>query len=114
MFALARSQSRLLWMVLISAVGQVVVLRRRRTPRQLRGSRVFVLLCAIVPTLVVSYTVLGVHAAARLLQAQRVDIDVKIGAGAYLVWLAAPLMLYAGVRLGVHPTARVKVGTTLS
>lgn len=113
LLSLARARDVWLWLVPMSAAGQLVVLRRRRTPRELRGARVFVLLCALLPSAAVALTLLGVRDAAALL-ATRVaaPVEVHLGLGAILVGLGALPMLYAGVRLGVVPAPRVKVGSS--
>lgn len=113
--ALARARDVWLWLVPMSAVGQLVVLRRRRTPRELRGARVFVLLCALVPSCAVIFTWIGVRAAAATLSSRLQSVvSPHLGFGALLVWLAALPMLYAGITLGVAKAARVKLGTSQS
>ena len=115
LYALARTRERLLWLVPMSGFAQLVVLRRRRTPRELRGSRVFVLMCALLPSVSVLYSVLGVRAAAALLTARmQTAVDMHVGAGSWLTWLAALPMLLAGAHLGVHPPRHVKLGSHLS
>ena len=115
LFALARTRNTLLWLVPMSALSQVIVLRRRRTPRELRGSRVFVLFCALLPSVSVTITVLGVRGAAQLLsERMQSTVEMHLGAGAWLIWLATLPMLYAGAKLGVHPPRHVKVGSPLS
>lgn len=90
-----------LWMVPLSAVAQVMVLFRRRTPRGMRAVRVAVAAVALMPSIAVAFTLRGVQSAAQAVSARTGHpVDVTIEYGCYLVFVAAVVMLYGAFRLG--------------
>lgn len=109
MLELARGRAPRLWLVPLAAAAQLVVLHRRRSLFSLRGARLTVLVFALVPSAAVASALFGIERAAQLLgERMSSTIDMQIGAGAWLVWLAALSSLYGGLRLGVRPLRRVR------
>ncbi len=107
---MAHGQAAHLWLVPIAAAAQLSILYRRRSPAALRGARLVVLLLSLLPSGLVAVTLVGVHGAAALMtERMRSAVDMHIGVGAWLVWLAALPMLRAATKLGAAPARRVQV-----
>lgn len=106
MFRFASLRAGKLWMVPLASIAQAMILFRRRTMRGLRAVRLAVACVALMPSLALGLTLQGVAAAATATtQRTGEEIRITIEWGAYLVFVAALLMLYGAIRLGVPATS---------
>jgi hypothetical protein len=106
---LATGRAPRLWLVPAAAVGVLSIMLRRRTPAGMRGARLALCLLAVLPSGLVAFTLSGASAAARRMTEQLgARIDVHWGAGAWLTWSAALLLLWGSFRFGVSPVTRVR------
>lgn len=107
LFALAQGRAKTLWLVPLAALGQLVVLNRRRSAQGMSSARISVLWLALLPPLVVGMTLYGVLSAATLMNEQARDhVTAHAGSGAYLVAAGAFLSIVGSVRLGRPPRRR--------
>lgn len=91
-----------LWMVPLSGLAQLTMMFRRRTPSSLRSVRVAVAAVALMPSLALAVTLLGVKTAADALSERTGELtSMTIEWGSYLVFAAAIPMLVGALRLGV-------------
>jgi len=106
MFRFASLRAGKLWMVPLASIAQAAILFRRRTMRGLRAVRIAVACVALMPSAALALTLQGVTAAAAATtQRTGEEITVTIEWGSYLVFVAAFVMLYGAIRLGVAPTS---------
>ncbi len=112
LLGMARARSPRLWLVPTAMFAQLLVLHRRKSPVELRGARLTVLLLALLPSLIVLSKLLEVRSVAALMANEmRSAVHVHVGAGSWLVWLSALPMLRAGMILGVRAPRRVQTLT---
>jgi hypothetical protein len=109
LLALARARAPRLWLVPLAAFALFSLLYRRRTANELRAARVGSVFLALIPSAVVIFTLIGVHDAVRQLAAQRdALVQLQIGWGAWLVFLAGVLLVWGSAVLGVRRAQRVR------
>jgi hypothetical protein len=105
---LAHGRALRLWIVPTAAFALLLMLYRRRTGREMRGARLAALFVSILPSTVVIFTLLGARSAAERMAARmQADVQLQIGAGAWMIWLAAVLMIWGSLRFGVRPKPRI-------
>ncbi len=110
-FAIATHQAANLWMVPAIAVTAVAILLRRRSPWEMRASRVAIPALAIVALTSIGYTLYQIwRGASDVAERVGVETSVSIGEGAVTMAVAAVLMVASSLRLGVMPVDRVAGG----
>jgi hypothetical protein len=105
----------LLWAVPFVAGAFALVLAFRRSPRQMRGTRLAIPLLAMFGLAAVAF---GVHVARSFALDRRVrygvEMDVTVEPGVYVMALGLFLAVVAGLRLGVLPSReRLPHGSTV-
>jgi hypothetical protein len=109
LYTLARGRSLRLWLVPLAAFALLLLLYRRRNGPSMRGARVAAIFLSLIPSAVVSFSLVGAHSAAlRMAESYRADVSLQVGLGSWLVWLAALPLLWGSARLGVRRAARVR------
>jgi hypothetical protein len=105
MLRLALHNTPRLWLVPAAACAELLIMYRRRSLAALRGARLAVLCAGIVPAAAVTWTWLGARAAIAVLASRmQIELQLRFGAGAYLVWAATAPLLFGALRLGVSPS----------
>lgn len=103
--ALARAPH--LWAIPLVGLWLVSVLRRRRTPRRLRGARVAVPILGLLAAVAAGSTLWGIRRGARLAEAQLgVDVPAEPLVGFWLVAAGVVATGVAAFRLGAAPDRR--------
>ncbi|MEM9194143.1 MAG: hypothetical protein AAGF12_33520 [Myxococcota bacterium] len=104
-FEVAAKRAPQLWAVPLVAIGFLVILLRRRTPRQLRGARVAIPLMSVLGATALGYTFMNIQRGAELMGSrlyQEIQIDVEWGT--WVVGFGLVGALLGGFRLGSIPT----------
>jgi hypothetical protein len=108
LLALARGRALRLWIVPAAAIALMLMLYRRRTPRELRGARVGALFVSCLPSVVAGYTWYGtVQAAAALAVKTGGTVEFRAGWGTWVVLASGVVMSWGSLRLGVQRGPRV-------
>jgi hypothetical protein len=106
---LARGRSLKLWIVPVAALALLLMLYRRRSGPALRGARLAALFVSVLPSAVVASTWVGARGAAAELAAEsRRAIEFHLGAGSWLVFVAAAICCWGSVMLGARPARRLR------
>lgn len=109
LLALARGRALRLWIVPAAAFALLLMLYRRRTPRELRGARLGALFVSCLPAAVVGYTWYGTTQAAAALAAKTGGpVVFHAGFGIWLVLASAALLVWGSARLGARTGPRVR------
>jgi hypothetical protein len=109
LLTLARGRALRLWIVPAAAFALLLMLYRRRTPRQLRGARLGALFVGSLPSVVVAYTWYGAHQAATALATKTASaVAFHVGFGSVLVFASALILGWGSVRLGAQRRPRVR------
>ncbi len=90
------------WTLPIVSFVLLYVLRRRRTPVELRGLRVLVPMLALVSPLTFGWVMWRLHHGALVWATGKRTIGLEAGSAWYVVGLASVLIVVGGIRLGVH------------
>ena len=97
------TRSPSLWTLLLVSFTLLFVLKRRRTPRALRGLRVLVPALSCVSPITIAWVLYRLREGLVPRAPQVDDPGVAVG----LVLIAAALVFFGGLRLGVLPRQRV-------
>jgi len=109
LLTLARGRNLRLWIVPAAAFALLLMLYRRRTPRQLRGARLGAFFVSCLPSAVVLYTWYGAQeAAAALAERTGNAAAFYVGAGTIGVMASWALLTWGCLRLGVRAGPRVR------
>ena len=109
LLSLARGRALRLWIIPAAALALLLMLYRRRTPRQLRGARLGALFVSCLPALAVAYTWYGAHEAALALASKTASpATFHLGFGSLLVFASALLLAWGSARLGLQRRPRVR------
>lgn len=110
---LATGRAKTLWLVPMTATAMLVLLVRHRQASRLRSLRLAVLWLALLGAAVVGLTLLGAHDAAAMLDAQTAgEVQLRTGAGCWLVGVGAACATWGAFHLGRAPRpvlARVRI-----
>ncbi len=91
-----------LWTLPIVSFVLLYALRRRNTPRALRGLRVLVPMLAFVTPLTFGWVMWRLHQGVAVWATGKRTIGLDPGSAWYVVAVASLMMLIGGLRLGVH------------
>jgi hypothetical protein len=91
-----------LWTLLLVSFTLLFVLKRRRTPRALRGLRVLVPALAFISPLTVTWVLWRLYAGAAVWAPGGRHIGLELGPAVYAVGIAALLTFVGGLRLGAQ------------
>jgi hypothetical protein len=108
-FEMANGPARNLWTVPVVAALFVVFLYRRRTPRQMRGSRLAGIVLALMPAISLAYSLYHVHQGAL---ATHGAVGVSFAFGAYVIAACTPFLLIGSLRFGAMPREHAPHGST--
>jgi hypothetical protein len=92
-----------LWTLLLVTFTLAFILKRRRTPHEMRRVRVLVPALALVPLATVAWALHRLDHGATVWATGGRIIGTDVGTAVYAVALAACLIFYGGVRFGVLP-----------
>lgn len=93
-----------LWTLLLVSFTLLFVLKRRRTPRALRGMRVLVPALALVSPITVGWVLYRLHQGAAVWATGGRVVGLELGPAVYAVGVASVLILVGGLKLGVLNT----------
>lgn len=99
-YQLAADRALNLWIIPAAALALISTLMRRRTPRQMRGSRLAIPALGIFVACSLGYTLWRVHRAAAA-----IGVHVTVRSGVVVMGLGAVLAVVAGLRFGVTTPA---------
>jgi hypothetical protein len=94
-YALATDRAINLWILVAVAGALLSIWMRRRTPAEMRGSRLAVVALALMAGGSIGYTLVRIHRASGM-----VGLSVELGPGAYVLFAATLVTMVAGWRLG--------------
>lgn len=103
-----------LWTVPLVSFVLLFVLRRRRTPRALRGLRVLVPMLAFVSPLTFGWVMWRLHHGVAVWATGQRTIGLDVGSAWYVMALASMFILVGGIKLGVHPKSVRKPSESFS
>jgi hypothetical protein len=109
LWKLAHGRALRLWIAPTAVFALSLILYRRRSCIDMRSARLATLFVSLLPSALVIYTLLGAQSAAdRLAQQLRGQVQLHIGFGAWLIWLAGVLLVWGSARFGVRRKPRVR------
>lgn len=97
-----------LWTLPLVSFTLLFLLKRRRTPRSLRGLRVLVPLLAFLSPATMAWVLWRVHQGVAVWATGKRTIGLDLGSAFMVVGIASLLILIGGLRLGVHSGAKGK------